>query len=749
MFRPGTSLREKPGAPGSGSFGRVFLIMALVVILSTAITYWAGLRVIRMRSRVAFNQDVIERTDQLLSTMKDAESGQRGFIITGDERYLQPYDKARARLPVDIDRFSILDDVTAPSGTLRAIQDLVSTKLDEMDQAISLRRSKGFEAASALVREGIGKQTMDQLRLQVDAVHKRTGALIQDEQSQIISATRLRTGVFAAGGLVDLLFIAWAYNRIRLAMEQRGIALAEAHKKGEELAAQKDLLKATLSSIGDCVIVTDADANITFMNVIAEMLTGWTFDEIKGRPVETVFRIINEQTRAAVQSPVVKVLTEGIIVGLANHTLLVRKDGSEVPIDDSGAPIYDAEGNIRGVILVFRDFSSYKKAENVLREAKATAETANAAKDHFLAMLSHELRTPLTPVLATLNLWEASEDVPAAMKSDVQMLRRSVELEARIIDDLLDLTRIAKGMLTFTMEAVDVHETIQFLVDMCHTEFQGKRLNLSVKLDAQQPFVRPDAGRLQQILWNVIKNAAKFTSAGGEVRIATHNDDAENIVITVVDTGIGMPEETMSRLFKPFEQGDKAISRRLGGLGLGLAISSQLARQLGGRVIAASEGLGKGSTFTITFPNTDEVPSSPGNRETEGAESAAGTRFLLVEDHTETALALTRLLVKHGYVVQTVGTVASALEAVAAETFDLIICDIGLPDGTGFELLEKVRKTTSTPAIALSGFGMEEDVAQSKLSGFDRHLTKPVNLQNLEAAIRTLVADARAEPAST
>src|SRR5438477_6668660 len=196
MFRPRAPLRDEPGTTGATSFGRVFLIMALVVILSTVITYWGGLRVIRLRARVAFNQEVIERTDQLLSTMKDAETGQRGFIITGDERYLQPYDKARTRLPVDIDRLHILDEVTAPSGTLRAIQDLVSRKLEEMDQAISLRRSHGFEAASAQVKEGIGKQTMDRLRLHVDAVHKRTGTLIQNEQSQIISATRLRTGIF-------------------------------------------------------------------------------------------------------------------------------------------------------------------------------------------------------------------------------------------------------------------------------------------------------------------------------------------------------------------------------------------------------------------------------------------------------------------------------------------------------------------------------------------------------------------------
>src|SRR6266852_7804825 len=208
-------------------------------------------------------------------------------------------------------------------------------------------------------------------------------------------------------------------------------------------------------------------------------------------------------------------MKHGVIVGLANHTLLVRKDGSEIPIDDSGAPIRDSEGAFRGVVLVFRDFSEHKRAERELREAKEVAETANKAKAQFLSMLSHELRTPLTPVLATLNLWEASNDLPPSMNVDVQMLRRSVELEARIIDDLLDLTRIAKGMLSFSPEDTDVHELLQFLVVMCRTEFCGKELSLRMRLNARRHYVHTDAGRLQQILWNIIKNAAKFTNSGG------------------------------------------------------------------------------------------------------------------------------------------------------------------------------------------------------------------------------------------
>ena len=357
-------------------------------------------------------------------------------------------------------------------------------------------------------------------------------------------------------------------------------------------------------------------------------------------------------------------------------------------------------------------------------------------------MLSHELRTPLTPVLATLNLWEASDELSPALHADAQMLRRSVELEARIIDDLLDLTRIAKGILTFSAEETDVHEMIGYLVGMCHSEFRGKALDLSIHCDAALYHVYTDAGRLQQVLWNIIKNAAKFTESDGKVSISTANDDKQNIIISIADTGIGMSQETLSRLFIPFEQGEQFISRRYGGLGLGMAISSALVEQLGGTLRASSEGLGKGSTFTVTFPAKPVPEIKPKKL---GAfdgrmRSGIGVKILLVEDHADTALALKRLLNRQGYEIVIADSVASALEAVKRETFQLLVCDIGLPDGTGFQLIEEVRKHNRTPALALSGFGMEEDVRKSRLAGFEGHLTKPVNFQKLEAAIWQLTS---------
>jgi PAS domain S-box-containing protein len=720
----------------------VFAIMAIVIAGSTIVTFWAGQRVIDTQSRAVFHRHAIAQSEEVLSTLKDAETGQRGFIITGDEKYLEPYNVALVRLPEEVADLKGMTKVAIPVEDLAKIKQLVQEKLSDLQTGIQLRRTSGFDAAAAMVKTGVGKETMDNLRVAIAQLQQQQETALRTETNAVETATRTRTLIFTLSGLISLLFIVWAYQRISSAIKGQEAALAETEAARSEIQRQKDLLSVTLSSIGDCVIVSDEQGRITFMNDVAEKLTGWSFAEARLQPTGHVFRIVNEHTREPVENPVEKVMTTGVIVGLANHTLLITKDGSEVPIDDSGAPIKEADGTIRGAVLVFRDFSEHKEAERALRDAKETAENANKAKDQFLAMLSHELRTPLTPVLATLNLWEASDDLPPSMQGDVQMLRRSVELEARIIDDLLDLTRIAKGMLSFSPEDTDVHEVLQFLVGICHSEFHQKRLLLLMQLHAPNHYVHTDAGRLQQVLWNIIKNAAKFTEAGGTITILTSNDALGNLSIAIRDTGIGMTTETIARLFRPFEQADQRLGRRYGGLGLGMAISRALVELLGGAITAESAGLGEGSLFTVTFPAMQEVHEHRDGREVRKAKRPEEGRMkiLLVEDHGDTAQALVRLLTTRGYQVQTAGTVAAGIEAIQRGKFDLLVCDIGLPDGTGFQLLERVRGSCKTPALALSGFGMEEDVTKCKQAGFEAHLTKPVNFQKLEAAIWQLTS---------
>lgn len=693
-----------------------------------------------MHAREQLRRIAIGDLDELLSTVKDAETGQRGFLLTADRSYLKPYDDAIAKLPSTKEKLKSLREIGVTEADIQSIRDLTDRKLAELHNSIDVRNNLNLEAARALVEQGEGRRIMDELRAVVTRVRAEQIASVRFEAKLSDTMTRARTLVFILTGILNVGFLAWAYRRITESIRERDIAFDQLQKRRGELQQQKDLLGVTLGSIGDCVIVTDEKGRITFMNPIAEKTTGWTLEEAQERPANEVFHIINEHTRDRVESPVAKVIEHGVIVGLANHTLLVRKDGTEIPIDDSGAPIRDTEGNNRGVVLVFRDFSEHKANERALREAKQAAESANKTKDQFLAMLSHELRTPLTPVLATLNLWEASEEVPQSMREDVQMLRRSIELEARIIDDLLDLTRVARGLLSFSPENTDVHALIEFIVGLSQSEFLAKNLGVVLQLKAARHHVQTDAARLQQVLWNILRNAIKFTDHGA-ITITTSNVGDNKISIAITDTGIGMTPDTISRLFIPFEQADPAQSRRYGGLGLGMAISNALVELLEGKIQAESKGLGHGSAFTVTFTTVE--PSTAASEPPPASKiPPEKLKLLLVEDHADTARALQRLMQSRGFNISTAGSVATALETLQQDKFDVLLCDLGLPDGTGLDLIRKVRETSRTlPAIALTGFGMQQDVERAAEAGFDAHLTKPVNIQTLEATIWRLTQD--------
>jgi len=262
-----------------------------------------------------------------------------------------------------------------------------------------------------------------------------------------------------------------------------------------------------------------------------------------------------------------------------------------------------------------------------------------------------------------------------------------------------------------------------------------------MNLAAVRPYVYLDGARLQQVMWNLLRNSAKFTDIGGAITIETANNSAGQVIITVTDTGIGMDEGTLSRLFIPFEQGEKDLSRRYGGLGLGLAISRALVDMLGGHIGASSDGPGKGSRFEVSFPAVEiEPPVVAGTKNGDDSSAAhPSLSILLVEDHPDTGVAMSRLLEVRGHQIRMANTVSSAKELIDADDFDLLLCDLGLPDGTGLDVITHLRKSRATPAIALSGFGMEEDLARCMQAGFDLHITKPVNVKALESSIQRLV----------
>ena len=377
--------------------------------------------------------------------------------------------------------------------------------------------------------------------------------------------------------------------------------------------------------------------------------------------------------------------------------------------------------------------------EQELQQQKSAVEAANRTKDHFLAMLSHELRTPLTPVISTLQSLETEPAQTEETKSALAMIRRNIELETQLIDDLLDFTRIARDKMQMRFAPVDTHLAISNVVEICRAEARSKGLRVDLNLEADAHFVAADAAKFQQVIWNLLKNAIKFTPDDGDIAISSSNPSPDVLSISVRDNGIGMEPDVIQRIFDPFEQGNRSFESRFGGLGLGLAISKSLAQAHGGTLTARSEGRDHGSTFTLTMQTLSaEAPSVPSRRASET--SHHGLKILLVDDHGDTCAALEKLLVRRGHLVAATHNMRSAMEAAVRNKFDLLISDIALPDGTGMDLMMQLRAISKTPGIAISGFGNNGDIERSLQAGFSEHLIKPIKLDDLEAAIERAIS---------
>jgi PAS domain S-box-containing protein len=515
-------------------------------------------------------------------------------------------------------------------------------------------------------------------------------------------------------------------------------------KRAEEARLR---LAAIVETSDDAIVSATLDGVVTSWNEGAQRIFGYSAGDMIGRHLSTL--------APADHADDVRGILEQIRKGdSVTHyeTVRRRKDGQVIDISLTVSPLRDASGRVIGLSKIARDITERKRVDNQLREAKETAEAANQAKDRFLAVLSHELRTPLTPVLLTVSSMLTEEPSRSELRPTLEMIRRNVELEARLIDDLLDVMRIVRGKMPFNPEVVDAHALLRQTAEICRSDIETAELLLKLELSASEGHVQADPARLQQVYWNLVKNAVKFTPPGGTLTVRSRNEPhpdpqkrSPRLVMEFTDTGIGIDADFLPKVFDAFEQGETATwTRQHGGLGLGLAISQSVVQAQGGKLTARSAGRGQGSTFTLeldTVPAPAEAPAAappvhvPPEQVSQGA---ASLRILVVEDDPATLHAMAKLLGRLRYRVTTAGSVASALKAAEEGEFDLVISDLGLPDGNGLELMRQLRKQRSLKGIALSGFGMDEDVRKSREAGFVEHLTKPINFQTLEATIQSI-----------
>ncbi|HVX85803.1 MAG TPA: CHASE domain-containing protein [Phycisphaerae bacterium] len=570
--------------------------------------------------------------------------------------------------------------------------------------------------------------------------------------------------VLTGGALLSwLLFgVSWMQMRARLSREAAAERVAESERRlrASELRYRMKIEQSPLA-----VQTLSPEGRTTLVNKSWEDLWGITFEQLGEYNVLEDGELVKKGVM-----PLIKRAFAGETVTIGP----IFYDAGELA---TGAhprsrwvrsvlyPVKDpTTGEITELVLMHEDFTLRKEAEAELREAKEAAEAANRAKDQFLAVLSHELRNPLSPVLSMVDLLSQGELSAEKAAEAMEVIRRNVELEARLIDDLLDVTRISRGKLHLDMEVVDVHQALEHAVQICAGDAAGKGVRVEKYFDAKEHAVRGDPARLQQVFWNLIKNAVKFTPPGGTIFIRTGNrgrgdgDGAERIAIEVADTGIGVAAEKLPRIFEAFEQADGSITRRFGGLGLGLAITRALVGAHGGRIEANSPGAGQGTTFTVSLPvvkaeagSAAAAAAGPGGVGAGGAGGAGASgsgrkvdgkrtwRLLVVEDQPDARRGMQMLLEREGYEVRAAATGGEALELARDWPFDLLVSDIGLPDLSGLELLPRLRALRPAPAIALTGFGMEQDIQRAVEAGFDVHITKPVSFERLRESIGELL----------
>ncbi len=518
------------------------------------------------------------------------------------------------------------------------------------------------------------------------------------------------------------------------------------------LRASEEQLSAVFQQAGAGIAQTDLQGRFLMVNDRYCDIVGRTREQLLGLRMQDIIHPADLGHHVF--------LTENSARDASSFVIETRYDrpkGGFVWVRNSVAFIRNASGVVESALAVTEDITASKRTENELERARDEALAASRAKDDFLAALSHELRTPLNPVLLLASELAADAALPDSVRADFATIRNNVELEARLIDDLLDLTRITRGKLLLDLHPRDVHAILRDALGTVRQDFAAKNIPVQLDLGAPRAMVLTDAVRLQQVFWNVLKNAVKFTPEGGHVGIATRLDAAgEQLVIEISDTGIGLLPAEMERIFDAFSQGDHATaagSHRFGGVGLGLAISRMLTELHRGTIRAASAGRGRGAKFIIELPLAQLDGAAVANPEPAGAKPAAPAkpavspvmrgRVLLIEDHAPTRSTLQQLLMRRNFEVVPAGSIAEARAMVEKERVDFVISDIGLPDGNAYDLMTELRTQRGLTGIALTGYGMESDIARSHAAGFVMHLTKPLRVQLLDEALAKLAQHLR------
>jgi PAS domain S-box-containing protein len=716
---------------------RVWVVLTLSIVLIVVMSIFMQQSLETLSSGTAWvtqGERVRFQLAKILQTLSDLGSGVTSYQLTHEPGLFEPADAASRDIDPELAELTdLVSGDSAQRPLLAQLTDLTLQREKETQEQRDRVMQGDVAAVQAAIAGGAPRRTMEAIRQVVSKM--------QDEEKRVLDVHREATrrahntvaaAIWGAALIAILLLIALTQVMVRDSRRLRRVQ--------EELAT-------TLRSVGDAVIATDDTGAVRFINTVAEQLTGWSSNEARGLPLERVFDIFNEESGAGVESPVARVLRENTVVGLANHTILRARDGKERPIEDSGAPIRGADGEIRGVVLVFRDATEERAARQALIQSRDALREADRRKDVFLATLSHELRNPLAPIRTATRVLETPNLTQQELERSRSIISRQVRHMAALLDDLLDISRITRGALTLKTETVDLHGVIEAAIETAQPAISAKRHVLNLEWPQHVIRLVADPVRLTQVVANLLTNAAKYTNPGGQITLGAVQE-TDKVLIYVRDNGIGIAPEMLPKVFEMFSQIDAGQAHSEGGIGIGLALVKGFVELHGGTVEVRSKGLNSGSEFIVTLPGGDAGAGTESR--TAGAPSVEGAkparrRVLIADDNRDGAEIMAMLLDQFGYEVQLAFSGPDAVAAAAKYQPHVAILDIGMPGMNGYEVAQRIRAEpwgASIMLIAVTGWGQEEDKRKAHEAGFNQHLIKPVDPNVLEA----LMASAATAP---
>ncbi|MBA3632030.1 MAG: CHASE3 domain-containing protein [Acidobacteria bacterium] len=758
-----------------------FIIALLLLLTLGFFAYRSANSMIEALSLENHTQEVFTQLNNILSLAVDAETGGRGFVITGNEAYLEPFNKANLQINQNLAVLrGLVADNPKQSAEIPRLESLIGEKLSFVKTTIEIRRNQGLEAAGKRTESGIGKRMMDEIRLSIGGMKDEETRILKTREKDLkksVNNTLFLLFFGTAAGIISLGLANFAVYRAVGQRRQAEEKIRDANKNLEkrieerthELSEKNDELKEQIKqreqsehrrrialeagNLGTWILDPKTDkAEIDDQSLLLFGLSAEEFDGTRAK----AFSRIHEEDLPAAQNLFQKTLKDRINFNAEFRVLTV--DGAIRWNHCTGQPLLDENGEVIQIIGNCRDITPHKETEQererLLKNEQAArkdAEIANRLRDEFLATVSHELRAPLNSILGWGRLLEKGNLDEATTRKAINTIVRNAESQNRLIEDLLDVSRIISGKLRLEVITIKPINIVESALETVRPAAEAKGITLEIKEDADVSHISGDPNRLQQVVWNLLSNAIKFTPNDGKVTLEIERSD-DFVEIRVKDTGVGIKEEFLPHVFDRFRQADASSIRKFGGLGLGLAIVRYITEMHGGTVDAFSEGEGKGSTFIvrlplITSPHKDESEAELARKSSvlnnSPEISLDGLLILVVDDEEDTRQLLVQSLAFHGATVISANSAKEALSEIEEKNPDVLVSDIGMPDEDGYSLIRKVRalpdkQQRNIPAIALTAFTRAQDRMRALASGFQNHVSKPVEPDELATVIASL-----------